>query len=63
MDWYDNFMPAVGMALFLNADNKDYSNMSEAEKEDWLNRAKDEGKSEEEIEIIKNEASMHNGMF
>ncbi len=63
MDMYNNMMP-VAMLLALSDDDlarNNFSNLTESEKEEIINRAKD-SKSDEELNIILNELSVHNGL-
>ncbi|MFR8318390.1 MAG: hypothetical protein ACLU94_09630 [Catenibacillus sp.] len=64
MNMFDDFMPAAfAMALYNDglAMNR-FTDLSEAEKEEILNRARD-SRSDEEISMIINELSAHGGMF
>lgn len=63
MDMYNNMMP-LAMMLALSDDDiaqSNFSNMTEAEKEDLINRARDT-KSDEELTILLNELSANKGI-
>ena len=64
MDMYNNNLIPVAMLLALSDDDiarSNFSNLTESEKEEIINRAKD-SKSDEELNIILNELSVHNGL-
>lgn len=63
MDMYNNMMPLAMMLVLADDDiaQSNFSNMTEAEKEDMINRARDT-KSDEELNLLLNELSAHNGI-